>query len=173
MAPITPADASVAGFLQSIALAVADVYDKLTPFVSDTTKPIATKFQGHHIEHADALVALAGTAAAKLPNQALALVLGARLPTVTDERSALAFAFGVENQVTETYAATFNTVTSPDLIHLVATMLPIVAGHATTIGSLAGLAPIALFPNGALEGTAAGDGSDTTLGFDPALFPVS
>jgi hypothetical protein len=171
--PVTPADALVAAFLQSIAQAVADVYDKLTPFLSDTTKPITVTFQNHHKEHTAALAALAGTAAATLPNQALTLVLTARLQGVTDERAALTFAFGLENQVTATYAFTLNTLTSPDVIHLVATILPVVSAHASVLGSSAGLTTATLFPNGALVGATVGDGSDLALGFDPASFPAS
>lgn len=171
--PVTPEDATLAGFLQSIALAVADVYDKVTPFLSDTTKPTAATFQNHHKEHALALAARAGTAAATLPNQALTLVLAARLQGVADERGALTFAFGLEHQVTETYVFTLTTLTSPDVIRLVATIVTVVSGHAGILGSSAGLTTTALFPNGPLEGATVGDGSDGNLGFDPASFPVN
>ena len=171
--PVTPADATLAGFLQSIALAVADVYDKVTPLLSDTTKPIAAMFQTHHRDHAAALAAQAGTSAATLPNQALTLVLGARLQAVADERAALTFAFAVEHQVTATYAYSFSTLTSPDVIRLVATILTVVSGHAGVLGSTAGLTTTALFLDGALQGATVGDGSDENLGFDPASFPVN
>jgi hypothetical protein len=171
--PVTPADSTLAGFLQSIALAVGDVYDKVTPFLSDTTRPIASAFQNHHKEHAVALAASAGTAAATMPNQALALVLSARLQGVTDERTALTFAFGLEHQVTETYTFAFTMLTSPDVVHLVATILPVVSGHAGILGSSAGLTTTALFPDGALQGATVGDGSDSKLGFDPVSFPVN
>ncbi|MEY2458823.1 MAG: hypothetical protein QOG30_653 [Acidimicrobiaceae bacterium] len=171
--PVTPADATLAGFLQSIALAVADVYDKVIALLGDSTKPMATTFQNHHKEHAVALAIQAGSASATLPNQALTLVLAARLQTVTDERGALTFAFGVEHQVTATYASTFNTLTSPDVVRLVATILTTVSGHAGALGSSAGLTPTAVFPDGALQGATVGDGSDPKLGFDPASFPVN
>jgi hypothetical protein len=171
--PVTPGDTALAGFLQSIALAVADAYDKVAPLLSDTTKPIAATFQNHHKEHAVALAALAGTAAATVPNQALMLVLATRLEGVADERGALTFAFGLEHQVTETYAFTLTTVTSPVVTRLVATILPVVSGHTGILGSSAGLTITALFSAGALEGATVGDGSDGNLGFDPASFPVN
>jgi hypothetical protein len=171
--PITPQDAALAGFLQSIALAVADAYDKVTPFLSDTARPIAVLFQKHHKEHALALGPPAGTAAATVPNQALTLVLAARLQGVADERGAFAFAFALEHQVTKTSAFTFTALTNPDLIHLVATIITVVSGHAGILGSSAGLTTTTLFPSGALEGTTVGDGSDSNLGFDPASFPVT
>jgi hypothetical protein len=172
-AQVTPADAAVAGFLQSVALAVADAYDKISPFLSDTAKPLAATFQNHHKEYAAALAAQAGASAATLPNQALTLVLAARLQGVTDERGALTVAFGIEHQVTETYAFTITTLTSPDVIQLVATILPVVSGHAGILGASAGLPTLALFTTGALVGATVGDGSDPNLGFDPASFPAS
>ena len=171
--PVTPADAALAGFLQSIELAVVDAYDKVTPFLSDTTKPIAAKFQGHHKDYAGALAKQAGTSAAKVPNQALTLVLGQSLQAVVDEKGAITVAFGFENQVTETYAFTLTTLTSPDVVGLVATTLPVLAAHAAILGASVGLATTALFPNSATEGNAVGDGTDTKLGFDPASFPAS
>ena len=172
-AQVTPADAMVAGFLHSITLAVVDVYDKVMPFLSDTTKPSAATFQNHHKEYAAALAARAGASAATVPNQALTLVLTARMQDVADERGALNVAFGLEHQVTETYAFALTTLTSPDVIHLVATILTVVSGQAGILGSSAGLATTALFPNGALVGATVGDGSDLQLGFDPASFPAS
>ena len=171
--PVTPADATLAGFLQSIAMAVADVYDKVIPLLSDTAQPIAATFQNHHKEHAVALAAQAGTAAATLPNQALTLVLAARFQAIADERGALGFTFGLEHQVTATYAFALGALTSPDVIRLAATILTVVSGHAGVLGSSAGLTATALFPDGALHSAAVGDGSDTTLGFDPASFPVN
>ena len=169
---ITPADATVAGFLQSIELAVADAYAQIAGLLSDSTKPTATTFQSHHTEAAGALAKQAGVSAAKGPNGALTLVLAARLQQVTDERSALTLAFGIENQLAETYASVLTTLTSPDVIHLVATILPVASGRAVILGSSAGLTTAALFPNGPLEGTAVGDGADIKLGYDPASFPV-
>lgn len=172
-AQVTPADAMVAGFLHSIVLAVVDFYDKAAPFLTDTTKLIAASFQNHHREHATALEAQAGTSAATVPNQALTLVLTARMQGVTDERSALAVAFGLEHQVTETYAFTLTNLTGPDAIQLVASILTVVSGHAGILGTNAGLPTTALFPNGALVGATVGDGSDPQRGFDPASFPAS
>jgi hypothetical protein len=168
----TPADAALAGYLQSIELAVASVYDRLAGFLSDPIKPTAAAFQAHHKAYADALAKAAGPSAVAGPNITLTFILDARVGGVTDEKGALALAFGVENQVAETYGFSLTTLTSADMLHLVATILPVVAGHAAVLGSSIGLATAALFPNGALEGTAVGDGSDTRLGYDPTSFPV-
>jgi hypothetical protein len=170
---ITPADATAAGFLQSVASTVASSYDTVTALLTDTTKPTATKFQAHHRAHADALAKQGGIPTGKLTNPALELVLAARLQSVTDERGALTFASELENQVTVTYAFALTSLASLDVVHLVATILPIVSSHSLVLGSLAGIASTALFPNGAMEGTRVGDGADTKLGFDPVSFPAA
>jgi hypothetical protein len=172
--PVTPADAALAGFMQSIELAVVDAYEKVLPLLGDAARPIAAKFQGHHRDYADALAKQAAGSAAKVPNQTLTLVLTARLQGVADEKSALTFAFGLENQVAETYAFTFTTLTSPDVVRVAATILPVVSAHAAALGSLAGLATASTFPNGPFEGTAVADpeNQDIRLGFDPLSFPV-
>jgi hypothetical protein len=171
-AQVPPADAMIAGFLHSIVLAVVDFYDKISPFLSDTAKPTATTFQNHHREHVTALAAEAGSSAAKVPNQALTLVLTARLQNVTEERGALNVAFGLEHQLAETYAYTLTMLTTPEIVQLVATIITVVSTHAGILGSSAGLTTAALFPNGALIGSTVGDGSNPQLGFYPASFPA-
>jgi hypothetical protein len=172
--PVTPADAALAGFLQSIEVAIVNLYDQVLTLVTDASKAAATKFQIHHREYADLLAAPAGASATKVPNQTLTLVLTSRLQSATDERSALTLAFGVENQLAETYAFAFTTITSPDLIRPLATILPVVSGHAATLASLAGLPIATVFPNGPFESTAVAgpDNPDLKLGFDPAAYPV-
>jgi len=170
---VTPKDATLAAFVQSIALAAADAYDKAAPFLSDTSKPTATVFASHHRDHAAALAKLAGTSAATVPNQTLVAVLAGRLQNVVDERSAFAFAFDLENQVVATYGFTLTTLTSVDVIHLVATILTVVAGHAAVVGTSAGINTNSLFPTGAMESTTVADGADTKAGFDPTLYPVT
>lgn len=171
--PTAPADATLAGYLQSIELAVADAYDKIIGFLGEAAKPTATTFQGHHRAYADALAKQAGASAAPGPNPTLGFILGVRLLDVTDEIGALTLASAIEDQVAQTQAFAFTTLTTPAVIHLVATILPMITAHAAILGASAGLATAALFPNGALEGTAIGDGSDSKVGFDPASFPVS
>ena len=172
-ATITPQDATLAAFAQSIALAAADVYDKAAPLLSETAKPTATAFALHHRDHAAALAKLAGAVAATVANQTLTAVLAGRLQAVVDERGALTFAFDLENQVAATYEFMLTTLTSSDVIQLVATIVPVIAGQAAIAGSSAGVATSALFPNGALEASTVADGANTKVGFDPALYPVT
>jgi hypothetical protein len=65
-------------------------------------------------------------------------------------------------------------LTSPDVIRTVATILPVVSGHAAALGSLAAVPTATIFPNGPFEGTAVAgpDNPDFKLGFDPASYPV-
>lgn len=173
--PIAPPDLALVAFLQSIERAVVDFYDKAMPFLTDSAKPVVGKMQGHHKDYVDALGKLAGTAAVSTPNPALSFVLTARLPSMTDEKTALTALAGTENQLAETYAFTFTSLTSADVIKLLVTILPVVSTHAATLAGLAVLPTAAVFPNGPFEGTAVAgtDNASTNAGFDPAAFPTA
>jgi hypothetical protein len=171
---ITP-DADLCAFMQSVELAVVDAYDRLAQLIGDDRKPMVASFQSHHNDYATALGALTSTASAPAhgPNQALQLVLTARLQSVSDQRGAFNFGFELENDVVTTYSFVLTTVMSPDVVRLVSTIVPVVSAQATVFGTLTGLPTSGLFPGGAFESTTVGDGSDVKLGFDPASFPVS
>lgn len=171
---VTPADLALVGYLQSIERAVADFYDNVLPLLTDATRPVAAKMQAHHKDYIDALGKLAGPSAVKVANPALSFVLAARVPSMVDERTALTVTAGVENQLAETYAFAFTSLTSPDALKLPATILPVVSAHAATLAGLAVLPTAAVFPNGPFEGTAVAgtDYSSINAGFDPAAFPV-
>lgn len=170
--PVTTADSTLAAYLQSVELAIVGAYDEVLPLLSEAERTVAALFQSHHREYAAALQEIAGTAAVSVANPRLALVLAARLQTVSDERTALTFAFGVENQLTATYEFALTTVTSAALVQLVSTTIPIVAGHCAVLGSAAALPPSLVFPNGPFEANTVGDGSDLRLGLDPVSFPA-
>ena len=172
--PVTPADVAMVVYLQSIERAIGDAYDKVLPLLGESSRPLATKLQAHHKDYVDALGALAGPAAVGTANQTLSLVLAFRLQNITDEKSALTATAGIENQLTETYALAFTTVTSPDVVKLLATVLPVISSHAAALAALAILPTASVFPNGPFEGTAVAgtDNTDVSLGFDPAAFLV-
>ena len=173
--PVAPADAALAAFLQTVERTVVDAYAKALPLLSESNKALGTKFQTHHQDYADALGKLAGSVAANHPNQTLSLVLAARLQSMSDERSALTSIAAVENELVATYGFVFSTTASPDLVKLVATILPVLSTHAATLASLASVPTAAVFPNGAFETTtvAGVDTADASAGFDPAAFPVA
>ena len=172
--PVAPPDAALAGFLQSVERTVIDAYDKALPLLSESNKALGSTFQDHHRDYADALGKLAGSSAANHTNQTLSLVLAARLQSMSDERSALTSIAAVENELVATHGFAFSTTASPDLIKLVATILPVLSTHAATLASLASVPTAAVFPTGAFETTtvAGVDSADASAGFDPAAFPV-
>ena len=172
--PIAPAEVAMVAYLQSIERAIVDAYDTVLPSLGDSTKPVATKLQTHHKDYVDALGQLAGAAAVSAPNQTLALVLAARLQTTQDEKPALTVAAGIENQLAETYAFVFTSITSPDVVKLLATILPVISSHAAALAALAILPTASVFPNGPFEGTSVAgiDSTDFGAGFDPAAFPI-
>jgi len=172
--PVAPPDAALAGFLQSVERTVIDAYDKALPLLSESNKELGSKFQGHHRDYADALGKVAGASATNHTNNTLSLVLAARLQSMSDERSALTSIAAVENELVATHGFAFSTTASPDLIKLIATILPVLSTHAATLASLASVPTAAVFPNGAFETTtvAGVDSTDASAGFDPAAFPV-
>jgi len=172
--PVAPPDAALAGFLQSVEKTVVEAYDKVLPFLSETNKTLGSRFQNHHRDYADALGKLAGSAAAGRTNNTLSLVLAARLQSMSDERSAFASIAAVENELVATYGFAFSTTASPDLIKLLATILPVLSTHAAALSALASVPTAAVFPNGPFETTtvAGVDSADASAGFDPAAFPV-
>ena len=171
--PVTAADMTTAAFLQSIELTAVDAFGRVSPLVGEAERETVSTFSDHHAAYADAMGKLAGPAAVKGVNPTLTLVLVARLQTATDESAALAFAFGLENQIAATYASAAAVSTSPDLIRAIATILPVTAGRSAVLGALANLSTPLLFPNGPVESSTVSDGSDVRLGFDPAKFPTS
>jgi hypothetical protein len=169
---ITVADASLCAFMQSLELAATNAYDRVLGQLPDTTAPVATTFQDHHRQYAARLATHAGSAAAKRPNPTLTTLLAARLGTVTDERTAFTFAFGLENQLTATYQYCLTAVTSPPVIQSMSTIAPALAGHCAVLGAIAAIPPSFVFPNGPFEATTVGDGSDLRLGYDPTTIPL-
>lgn len=167
--PLSPADVALAAFLQSVELTVSDIY---APFFDAAVTPLSTIGE-HHTKYASELGKLAGASAVHSPNQMLSAALSARLQAAADDTARMTFLFGMENQLAATYAFAATTATGDDLVHLISTIMPMCASRSALLGTLAKLSTPLLFPNGPVEGSIVGDGTDVRLGFDPALFPVS
>jgi rubrerythrin len=165
-------DQDIAAFAQSVELAAVAAYDAAAPVLTDATKPVALKFQGHHKDHASAFGQLAGSKATNKANSALVAALTPTLQGITDEKGALTFAFGLENQAAETYAFALTVLTTADIFKQMASILPIEAEHAAVLGAALGMTPDAIFINGAFENASVGDGTDIKKGIDPGMFPV-
>ena len=172
--PVAPPDAALAAFLQTVERTVVDAYDKVLPLLSESNKALGNTFQGHHKDYADAVAKIAGSAAVDRTNLTLSLVLAARLQSMSDERSALALTSAIENELVATYGFAFSTTGNPDLLKLLATILPVLSSHAAALAALASVPTAAVFPNGPFETTtvAGVDSADASAGFDPAAFPV-
>jgi hypothetical protein len=171
--PVSTADATLAGFLQSIELAIVGVYTAIMPVLREASRDVVEKFQAHHSAYAEALAPIAGASAVRAPNPVLSLVLAARTQAATDEVAALTVLFGLENQVAATYGYASTVATSSEFARTIATIVPPTAGRCAVLGSLAGLSTPLLFPNGPVESATVADGTDGRLGFDPAAFPTS
>lgn len=166
-------DEDLAAFAQSVELAAVAAYGMAAAALSAATKPVATLFQQHHQQHADAFGALAKTKAVKGPNQKLVTALGPALQAVKDEKSALQLALTLENQAAYTYAYGLTVASSAPAYSGMATILPIEAEHASVLSAALGLSLEAAFPTGAFEAAVVGNGADAKKGIDPVVFPVA
>jgi hypothetical protein len=171
-------DTVIAGYAQSVELAAVAAYTAAAPALSGDTLAVAQLFLGHHQEHADAFGSVAGSDARPEANPKVVAAVTPTLEAVTmkveDGEDAttdvLEFARVLENQAAYTYAAALTLLQDPAFSKATATILPIEAQHATVLAAALGKGPDDLFPTGAFESAALGDGSDPKAGLDPAVF---
>ncbi|MCE9622364.1 MAG: ferritin-like domain-containing protein [Actinomycetia bacterium] len=163
-------DQSIAGYAQSVELAAVAAYTAAAPLLTSATLPVAELFMSHHQQHADAFGAVAGMHAVTEPNAALIAAVSPALAALTDEIGALEFAFVLEGQAAYTYAAALTLLQDPAYAAATATILPIEAQHQVVLGLALGKDVTDVFPTGAFEAAALGDGSDPLKGLDPAVF---
>lgn len=163
-------DQSIAGYAQSVELAAVAAYTAAAPLLTSATLPVAELFMSHHQQHADAFGAVAGMHAVTEPNAALIAAVSPALAALTDEMGALEFAFVLEGQAAYTYAAALTLLQDPAYAAATATILPIEAQHQVVLGLALGKDVTDVFPTGAFEAAALGDGSDPLKGLDPAVF---
>lgn len=164
-------DTKIAGYAQGVELAAVEAYKAAAGVLSAATKPVGELFARHHQEHADAFGSVAGADKASGPNQKLLAAVKPQLDAIRDEKGALAFARVLENQAAYTYAAALTLLQDKSFAAATATILPIESQHATVLSIALGMTdPGSLFPTGAFESAALGDGSDPKAGLDPAKF---
>jgi rubrerythrin len=169
-APRALDDQAIAGYAQSVELAAVAAYGMAAALLSPTTAPVAQLFMSHHQQHADAFGALAGASKASGPNQKLVTALTPTLQGLKDENGALEFAFTLEGQAAYTYAAALTLLQDPKFAAATSTILPIEAQHQVVLGLALGKSVDDVFPTGAFESSALGDGTDPKAGLDPATF---
>ena len=169
---------AIAGYAQSIELAAVAAYTAAAPKLSGDVLDVATLFAGHHQEHADAFGAVAGDDARPEAN---AKLVEAVTPTLEAVGAADA-----ERRAHRPDPRLRPGPREPGGLHLrrrahaaAATRptprprrrsCPIEAQHATVLTLALEGGPDELFPTGAFESAALGDGTDPTKGLDPAVF---
>jgi hypothetical protein len=175
-------DTVIAGYAQSVELAAVAAYKAAAPALTDAPLAVASLFMSHHQQHADAFGAVAGKDARPTANQKLVDAVTPTLTTVgaavkdgkggTAELTAsvLEFARVLENQAAYTYAAALTLLTDAQYAAATSTILPIEAQHAAVLAIALGKGTDVIFPTGAFESTALGDGTDPLKGLDPAVF---
>jgi hypothetical protein len=171
-------DTVIAGYAQSVELAAVAAYTAAAPALSGDTLAVAQLFLGHHQEHADAFGQVAGSDARPEANPKLVEAVTPTLEAVTamvaDGEDATAdvleFARVLENQAAYTYAAALTLLDDPAYAAATSTILPIEAQHAAVLAIALGKGPEDIFPTGAFESAALGDGTDPKAGLDPAVF---
>ena len=171
-------DTVIAGYAQSVELAAVAAYTAAAPALSGDTLAVAQLFLGHHQEHADAFGAVAGADARPEANPKVVEAVTPTLEAVTMKVEAgddattdvLEFARTLENQAAYTYAAALTLLQDAAFSAATSTILPIEAQHATVLAIALGKGPDELFPTGAFESAALGDGTDPKAGLDPAVF---
>src|SRR5688572_4482395 len=175
-------DTVIAGYAQSVELAAVAAYTAAAPALKGDTLAVATLFAGHHQQHADAFGNVAGKDARPEANPKLVAAVTPTLETVaagvadggagSEELTAavLEFARVLENQAAYTYAAALTLLQDAAFSAATSTILPIEAQHATVLTLVLEGGPDELFPTGAFESAALGDGSDKEAGLDPAVF---
>jgi hypothetical protein len=175
-------DTVIAGYAQSVELAAVAAYTAAAPALTEAPLAVASMFLSHHQQHADAFGAVAGADARPKANEKLVAFVTPTLNTVaqgvkdggkgTEELTGavLEFARVLENQAAYTYAAALTLLQSADYAKATSTILPIEAQHAAVLAIALGKGPDAIFPTGAFESAALGDGTDPLKGLDPATF---
>jgi hypothetical protein len=175
-------DTAIAGYAQSVELAAVAAYTAAAPALKGDPLAVAQLFLSHHQQHADAFGKVAGKDARPDANPKVVAAVKPTLDTVaaavkdgkagTAELTAsvLEFARVLENQAAYTYAAALTALSDAQYAAATSTILPIEAQHATVLAIALGKGTDAMFPTGAFESAAFGNGTDPKAGLDPAVF---
>lgn len=175
-------DTVIAGYAQSVELAAVAAYTAAAPALTGAPLAVASMFLDHHQQHADAFGNVAGGDARPEANPKLVELVTPTLTTVGEAvadggagseeltMAVLEFARVLENQAAYTYAAALTLLQNADFSAATSTILPIEAQHAAVLAIALGKGPDVIFPTGAFESAALGDGTDPLKGLDPAVF---
>jgi rubrerythrin len=131
-----PTDIVFLSFAQSVELAAVQAYGLAlnSTLLSDAVATVASAFQSHHRDHAQAFAGSAGKAATGLANQSLLTAFGPQFQAASSEAQVLQAAFAVEMAAASTYTAALAQIIGTDPAYLVGSILPIEARHAVVLG---------------------------------------
>jgi hypothetical protein len=113
--------------------AAADSGKVTTPAVADA----ATLFADHHQQHGDAFAALVERNDIE-PNPGLLEMVGGQITDAADENAVVEIAYGVENAAAATYLFALGVLDDVGASQTMASILPVEAQHAITLGFVLG-----------------------------------
>jgi hypothetical protein len=158
-------DADIAGFAESVELAIVESYKaaissgKLTQSMVD----VGSSFAAHHTDHARAFAAKKTTAVAGKPNPRLLDAVAGQIQDAPDQPALLRIAFDLETAATSTYLFAIGALIDKAALQLAASILPVESQHAVVLGQAIGRPPGDYLPDFQTK-----DGA-----LDPAKFPVA
>jgi Ferritin-like domain len=163
----TPSVEDLAVFAASVEYAAVAAYGAAAESGKVTTPAVgeaATLFADHHQQHGDGFAALVQRDDIE-PNPGLLEMVGGQIADAADEAAVLEIAYGVENAAAATYLFALGVLDDIPASQTMASILPVEAQHAITLGFVLGkpLDDETLMP--AFETT------DAAL--DPADFPAA
>jgi len=159
-------DLTLLAFAQSVELAAAGVYGAAlaTGKLTSDVAAVATTFQRHHTEHAQAIGGLAGKAATGVANAKLLKEYGDKVAAANGQNGVLEVAFALENAAAATYAYALTLIVGTNASAAAASIQPVEARHAVVIGQVLGKSLTELAP--------AFEPADLRSAIDPTKYPV-
>lgn len=136
----TPSVADIAVFAASVEYAAVAAYGAAADSGKVTTPAVgeaATLFADHHQQHGDAFAALVQRDDIA-PNPGLLEAVGSQIGAAADEAAVLEIAYGVENAAAATYLFALGVVDDVTAAEAMASILPVEAQHAITLGFVLG-----------------------------------
>lgn len=161
------ADATIAAFVESTELAMAEAYRQLAAsgFLSDGTSAIVERFRQHHLAHAESMGLVAGAQSGGVANVTLLAEFEQEILAVDSEGAAVRLARSMESRATVTCGAALGRVATEPVVEAVASVMPVESAHAAILALVLGLDLEATLPDGTTV-------DETAVGFDPAVYPL-
>ena len=142
-------DEDIAAFAESIELAAVEAYQLALAGGKITVPAVvqaATTYAGHHREHAAAFAAVSANTAKGKPNPTVLRALRDQLAAASDQAGVVRVAFDVENAAASTYLFAVSNLKDQRAVQLAASILPVEAQHAISLGQVLGRPLEGLFP---------------------------